>query len=330
MSTVREAEALEPLVREGVVRDILYGLPLPPSALPRLAALRSRNPGLAVTLLVDHPAQLPRDGGAWGVFVKLDNGYQRAGVLPESQELKTLVAAIRETEGVRLVGFYSHAGHSYASGSYAESVRFLVRELETVLSGAEGAGGVEEGLVLSVGATPTALAAGWDVAELLGRAGDRWSVELHAGVYALMDLQQLAPRPPGCGLADVALTVMAEVASVYGSRGEALVALGSTGLGREPGGAAGGFPGWGLVSGWTAGGEWTGAERGGWIVGRISQEHAVLVGDGECAERMELAVGQKVRVWPQHACIAGNGHGWYFVTEDGVTVSDIWVRWRGW
>ena len=48
-----------------------------------------------------------------------------------------------------------------------------------------------------------------------------------------------------------------------------------------------------------------------------------------------LEVGQKVRVWPNHACIAGAMFGWYLVVDSRLVgredeVVDVWVRWRGW
>ncbi|KAA8910600.1 putative serine dehydratase domain-containing protein [Sphaerosporella brunnea] len=335
VSTVREAEALEPLVREGVVAGILYGLPLPPSAVPALRALRRRNPGVDVAVLLDHPAQIPavEEGEApWSVFVKVDNGYHRAGLPPDSSELRNLldVVAAKESEGaLKLVGFYSHAGHSYGSTTQARSLQLLLEELHAVLVAARVLGDNERELVLSVGATPTALAAAsseWREHELLKHG--KWSLELHAGVYTLLDLQQLATRPAELGLADVALTIMAEVVSVYPERDEVLVALGSTALGREPPPKDSIYPGWGTVTAWKEGQQWDGCAKSGWIVSRISQEHAVLARHGE-QQAVELKVGAKVRVWPQHACIAGNGHGWYFVT-DGEKVTDVWVRWRGW
>lgn len=340
VSTIREAEALEPLVRDGVVSDILYGVPLAPSTHSRLLALRARNPGLKIAVVIDHPAQLPAppiEGGPFNIFVKLDNGYHRAGLSITSTELKQLmdaIAAAEATGAVSLTGFYSHAGHSYNSTSAQESMQMLVTELETVIGGAQLiASDRGRELVLSVGATPTALSA----TEIKGVVNDlqevgrgQWKFELHAGVYTLLDLQQLATRPSGLGLADIALTIMAEVVSVYPSRREVLVAFGTTALGREPGGLEGVYPGWGVVTGWREGGErWNGAAKSGWIVGRISQEHAILTEEGGDDAPMELTVGMKVRVWPQHACIAGNGHGWYFVT-DGDKVTDVWVRWRGW
>jgi D-serine deaminase-like pyridoxal phosphate-dependent protein len=71
----------------------------------------------------------------------------------------------------------------------------------------------------------------------------------------------------------------------------------------------------------------------GWIIGRITQEHGILTqekGEGEALE-----VGQKVKIWPNHACIAGAGYGWYLVVDserEGCEdqIVDVWVRCRGW
>jgi D-serine deaminase-like pyridoxal phosphate-dependent protein len=71
-------------------------------------------------------------------------------------------------------------------------------------------------------------------------------------------------------------------------------------------------------------------DRTGWIVGRVSQEHGILVWEGEREKCNLLTIGKKVMVWPNHACVAGAGFGWYLVTDGGEEVVDVWVRWRGW
>jgi len=48
------------------------------------------------------------------------------------------------------------------------------------------------------------------------------------------------------------------------------------------------------------------------------------------AEESKLEVGQKVRIWPNHACISGAGFGWYLVVDGGDEIVDVWPRWRGW
>ncbi|EDU49335.1 conserved hypothetical protein [Pyrenophora tritici-repentis Pt-1C-BFP] len=131
--------------------------------------------------------------------------------------------------------------------------------------------------------------------------------------------------------------MLVEVTSVYSERGkpEALVSAGSLAMGREP---CKSYPGWGIVTGdlSNSSAKHIYDEREGktgWIVGRISQEHGILTWEGERSECNELSVGDRVMVWPNHACVAGAGFGWYLVVDsdtDGETVVDAWVRWRGW
>lgn len=83
----------------------------------------------------------------------------------------------------------------------------------------------------------------------------------------------------------------------------------------------------------------------GWQVGRISQEHGILVWKGSSGKKEKedeeeeyvpmLRVGDKVRVWPNHSCIAGACFEYYLVVdsrnegrEDEVV--DVWPRFRGW
>lgn len=224
-------------------------------------------------------------------------------------------------------------------------------------------------LVLSVGASPDATSAqnlllestdaqSPEAASLLTALSETagTEVELHAGVYAFLDMQQLrtqnrpglgatlhAPAGEASGLkeSDVAFTVLAEVASVYPDRNppQALITAGTLALGREP---CLGYSGWGVVSDWgmvkggtkrAADGEKKaiGLGKSGWFVEKISQEHGVVAaeGDGE-ADLSVWEVGKKVRVVTNHACIAGAGHPWYFVVDGGDEVVDVWIRCRGW
>ena len=141
---------------------------------------------------------------------------------------------------------------------------------------------------------------------------------------------------------DLAFTILAEVASLYPGRGpngspEALVGAGCIALGREPCKA---YDGWGILSPWNRKGKGEIGAEGpemyqGWCVGRVSQEHGILVCPGGKEAGEELEVGQKVRIWPNHACIAGAGFGWYLVVDSGLDgredeIVDVWPRWRGW
>lgn len=386
VSTVAEAEHLSDFLltsresRRSV--NILYGIPLPPSQIERLAHLGKKIGSESISVLVDNKSQLQaarafRDmaGFPLKVFIKIDTGYHRAGVVVGTEKFNCLIIDILDDESrgtVELLGFYSHAGHSYGGDSALGAMELLIVELEGLEKAANYASKardhapMSQKYVLSVGATPTATSIenmlersaqaespmGGEIAKLkkvIERVKATHAIEIHAGVYPFLDMQQLAtqaspsavPANPkydnsGLSTADIALTVMAEVASVYESRDspEALMAAGSLALGRDP---CKSYNGWGIVSDWgMSTNNFEG--RSGWQVGRISQEHGILIKDSqrESHELAELKIGQKVRVWPNHACVAGAGFGWYLVVDSSLPeerrdqVVDVWVRCRGW
>lgn len=325
-------------------------------------------------------------GGPLQLFVKVDTGYHRAGLDLTTKAFGNLmnrIYSLEEIGTVTLVGFYSHAGHSYGGSCESDAISLLTEEIEGLKTAVAQAkvyrqryehsqtrsvSHSQPRYVLSVGATPTAtsLQNFWSLSaqsssthteQLLLRAEALiesvkalgLTLELHAGVYPFLDMQQLATKAsPSAAVkssasqestittADVALTILTEVASLYGDRGspEALIAAGSLALGREP---CKSYNGWGIVSAWGMPSTSNAEGRSGWQVGRISQEHGILTKDmNAIGEPMELKIGQKIRIWPNHACIAGAGFGWYLVVDSSLPadrhdeIVDVFVRWRGW
>jgi D-serine deaminase-like pyridoxal phosphate-dependent protein len=292
------------------------------------------------------------------VFVKIDTGYNRAGIKTSSPDFARLV---QEVAGkATLKGFYSHYGHSYAGNSEDDAANGLIEELLGLEVACAAVPSTHEGqLVLSVGATPTATAAQnmlssssprvREFQDILSRLKQKHQVELHAGVYPLLDCQQVATHarpssvPPTLGFQplskeNIAVRILLEVTSTYSSRSkpEALVSAGSLALGREP---CKSYPGWGILTPDLSNAASTiydeADDKTGWIVGRISQEHGILTWEGDRAACKELEIGGKVLAWPNHACVAGVGFGWYVVVDGegedgGEKVVDVWVRWRGW
>lgn len=382
-STVSEAENLLPYLLSqkalGLPISLLHGLPLTPSTLPRLAHLARQLGPNSVGLFVDHPSHIQilnsQPPSAWAgqsipVYVKIDTGYHRAGVTAESAQLADLAYALAASERAHVAGFYAHMGHSYGVGGVEEAVEFLgeeVRGLEEAAvaflkcAGARKGQGAEGKVCLSLGATPTATAAQnfllgegakqggkvGEVRELIEKVNRSFEVELHAGVYPVMDLQQMATRarprfvdgrPEDSRLSyrDLGLRMLVEVASTYDERAkpEAVIAAGSIVLGREP---CKSYSGFGVVTPFPAkeGGFYDPeGDRTGWIVGRVSQEHGILTWEGPPEQRRKLEIGEKLLVWPNHACIAGVNFGWYLIvdsdSEDPDLVQDVWIRWRGW
>lgn len=373
-------------------------MPLPPSQIHRLGRLgRQLGPG-SISVIIDHPAQLDNihifqeiSSFKLGIYIKIDTGYHRAGVLAKSSEFAAIVRRIFDdlepAECAELHGLYSHAGHSYGGDSRFAALSLLTEEIQAL----EGAARLiratsarqeavsSRSFTLSVGATPTTSSIQNLFDELNGRDSAlqeesiclkacieriqaKDCIELHAGVYPLLDLQQIAtqaspsatatnlsasssPSPSNLSTSDIGLTILAEVASLYPNRSppEALIAAGSLALGREP---CKSYPGWGIVTDWgfpsmSSSSVDPGTGRSGWQVGRISQEHGILTStthgeEEEGGRARELVVGQKVRIWPNHACVAGAGFDWYIVVDSSLPeqhrdeIVDVWVRWRGW
>ncbi|CZR55607.1 related to alanine racemase [Phialocephala subalpina] len=385
VSTLIEAEYVLPLILEykaaGRAVNLLYSFPVTPSTVDRLSLISFALGPNGLSLTIDHPDQLHSVAAihkntslAPQIFLKIDMGGRRAGVAPQTTACSTLISNILSLEAsgsAQLLGLYSHAGQSYFGSNRADALDFLRQEFEALLVTASAVQSLSsplptKTLVLSVGATPTTtsvrnlLIDNEDTPEAEGKAiaslratieairSIGCGIEIHAGVYPTLDVQQLATHClPTTGphamltWGDLAFTVVAEVASLYPGRGkdgapEALVGSGSLALGREPCKA---YSGWGIVSPWNREGVRMPAEgpekHVGWHVGRISQEHGILVWSGEGIEPELLEVGQKVRIWPNHACVAGAGFGWYLVVDETRKgkedeIIDVWPRWRGW
>ena len=350
---------------------------MPFSQIERLAALAEKlGPG-SISVMIDHADQLNQlvrfkdiTGHQVGIFVKINTGYGRAGVSADSEVTAKLLASVQTHISCGLCflhGFYSHAGHSYSVKNNTEAVSHLYLEIDGLRKVATRAASMnistaaDDGrFVLSVGATPSATS----IQNLIGEKGNQnepgralrklvedikedFALELHAGVYPMLDMQQLATRASpsatqrkinamGSSISpsDIALTILAEVSSVYPDRTpeEALVAAGSLALGREP---CKSYDGWGIVSALTASGSNLPSHVGGWKVARISQEHGILQPISTDQVYPVLKVGDRLRIWPNHACIAGAGFGFYLVVDSdlpggGNEVVDVWVRCRGW
>lgn len=334
VSTLREGWMVMPLVRAGKISDVHFSLPAYKSVLGELAAFGAEIPKLRVML--DNAEQLDllaaynkAHPGAkkWLVYIKINMGTNRAGLVNSTEALhKTIAKALSPEihENVEIFGFYCHAGHSYSSTSENTAKDFLLQEITHAHRAAKEALKLDPGLKLhiSVGATPTAHASEClTLSELEQKLGEPLcaTLELHAGNYPFCDLQQVATN---CiGYKDVAIKLYADVVSSYPDRGdkrpgEQLINAGAIALARE----FGPMPGHGRIV------EPAGYEN--WVVGRLSQEHGILVPEKD--EPTELIpIGTRVGVVPQHSCITAAAHPWYYVVE-GSEVVDVWVPWRGW
>jgi D-serine deaminase-like pyridoxal phosphate-dependent protein len=222
------------------------------------------------------------------VLVEVDSGQHRSGVLPG--KVADLAIACRKL-GLNVIGAFTHPGHAYTA---PDDVWRAVDDERAALAAAgaalEAAGVVNGEPVLSGGSSPTAAAA-------IGAP----LTEVRPGTYVFGDRQQM--HLAGLQESDVALVVAARVVSV--SRpGEAVLDAGSKALSSD---RPSWLPGHGLI-----------LEAPEATIGVLSEEHAVVRG-----LTTKLAVGDLVRVIPNHVCTVVN------LTSELVVVSSgrVTGRW---
>ncbi|KAL7952423.1 putative serine dehydratase domain-containing protein [Trichoderma compactum] len=360
-STVAEIEYLQPLLQEFVESgrrvDILYGIPLPPSQVDRLAAIGRQLGQGTISVMIDHTSQLSHvarfaEEASFpaGVYLKVDTGCHRAGLPPSGLNKDDLVSRLinLDNEGkINFIGLYSHSSLSYNDSTAKQAMENLQGELTGCLDALEKNAHLFSGdkkITISIGASPQVtsienlvVAEGVlsedakNLRQTLHKVvterhcGFRTKLELHAGVYSLLD---------------IAISVMAEVCSVYNDgerqQPEALLAVGVLGLGREPCAA---YEGWGIIDRDAYSPNTPNSGRR-LIVKRAIQEHCIVSwglirghDDGNTQPPIPLQVGQTVRIYPNHACITGALYGWYYVvdsSENGQRVVDVWERANGW
>jgi D-serine deaminase-like pyridoxal phosphate-dependent protein len=210
------------------------------------------------------------------VMLKVDVGYHRVGVLPESAP--EMARRIAEVPGLSLRGIFTHAGHAYLQDAAADVAAVGHEEGRTMaaLAGELRAIGLDMEEV-SVGSTPTARYA-------LTESG---VTECRPGNYVFNDASQVSLGT--CGIEDCALTVLATVVSVPAPE-RAVVDAGSKTLSSDPLRPRPG--GHGFILGHRS------------RVQRLSEEHGVV--DVEAGETFR--VGDRVRILPNHACVVANLH----------------------
>jgi D-serine deaminase-like pyridoxal phosphate-dependent protein len=307
VSTLEEAERFA----EAGFRDITYAVPLDPALLDRATALSARIHRL--NLLLDHPDLLEavqrRGGGPLRFFLKVDCGYHRAGVDPESEGAIDLAQRIAASPAMEFAGILTHAGHGYRCRNREETLEVARQERGVMTRFAHrlAAQGVPVPDV-SIGSTPTIAA----IDHLDG------VTEIRPGNYVFYDRFQAAIG--SCRPDDIAFSVLGSVIGVYPQRSEYLLNTGALALSSDPG-ADHLDPGFGFGEVFDPA-QPDGSSLG--VIGSISQEHAVVRADG-----VMPGLGERVRVTPNHACLAAALFDRYYAVR-GDRVEGTMFPCRGW
>lgn len=307
VSTMAEAE----FFAAAGFRDITYAMPIAPEKLDRAAALARRIERF--NILLDSEVTLraveeyaSSHGIVFDAFLKVDCGYHRAGVDPESPDSARLAIAMGQSEGLHFQGLLTHAGHSYNARNVEEIRRIAAEESASLmrfraLLAGEGLGEV----VRSIGSTPTATVV------------DRFTEcdEVRPGNYVFFDAFQATIG--SCALEDVAVSVLTTVVGSYPERQSLIIDAGALALSKDTG------PshieptcGYGLVCDLDL-------RPLSMRIVALSQEH------GKVETAAPVPVGTRLRILPNHSCLTAAMFDRYHVVDRGRVVGE-WRPVRGW
>ncbi|HEX2061783.1 MAG TPA: alanine racemase [Thermoanaerobaculia bacterium] len=309
VSTLAEAEYF---ASDGF-RDITYAVPIAttPDKLERAADLAAHIDRLSLIIDSETALRALEEYGrahdvTFDVFLKVDCGYHRAGVDPDSPDSVRLALAMARSERVRFQGLLTHAGHSYHARDAQEIRRVAAEEaacltrFRALLAG-EGVADAWR----SVGSTPTA-----SVVEQFSECD-----EVRPGNYVFFDAFQTTIG--SCRLEDVAVSVLTTVVGSYPGRNTLIVDAGALALSKDTG------PshidpefGYGLVCDLEL-------RPLPMRLAALSQEH------GRILAQSHVPVGTRLRIIPNHSCLTAAMYETYHIVDRGRVV-DAWRPVRGW
>lgn len=286
--------------------DITWAFPITWSRIDQAMELASR---VTLRVVIDSPEALDRlreTGYPFHAWVKVDCGYHRAGVDPNSAVGLQLARDLHDSPHLTFDGILTHAGQAYHArgrdmlrGVAEEERRVMVEFADRLRS----EGGVDVPRI-SVGSTPT-----MSVVERLDGV-----TEARPGNYALYDYSQTIIG--SCALTDSAVTVLASVVSSQPGMHHSVIDAGALALSKDPGPSDTPRETMGEIFDDYGAGTLHSDMR----VAAVSQEHGMV--------NRRLPVGSHVRILPNHACLTVSQFDEFHVVR-GNSVVDKWKIWRG-
>ena len=293
VAKVGEAEVMLGALSGSDVRDLLVAYPVVgETKLRRLATVA----GIAqVTVALDSMfvarqlSQAAESAGVrFGVLVEVDVGLGRVGVAPG--EALDLARAVSALPGIDWRGITFYPGH--IKDQDQEKLAELSELTARILAGFNAAGLAPE--IVSGGSTPLL----YHSHEIEGLN------EIRPGTYVFNDMNTVAAG--ACTLADCAASVLVTVVS-HTKAGRMIVDGGSKTFSSDR--LSSGGPGHGYL-----------VEAPGAVFHKMNEEHGFI--NLTRAER-SFEIGEKVRIVPNHICVAVNLHEYVYGARGG-DVEECW------
>ena len=225
-----------------------------------------------------------------GVFLKIDTGYHRTGLLPDDNEIDSIIKLMSTDNKLNFKGFLSHAGHTYNANSKVEILSIL-KESKTILNKLKQKYITQyPKIIVSYGDTPScSMANGCDGFD-----------EIRPGNFVYYDVMQY--HIGSCKMEDIAVAVACPVVAVHEQRNELVIYGGAIHLSKEFIAADNDFKLFGYVVNYTAEG-WSEPIPGAYV-SSLSQEHGIV----KMPEKYlnSFKPGDVIGVLPIHSCLTAN------------------------
>jgi len=226
-----------------------------------------------------------------GIWMKIDTGTMRTGVLPGDREaINSILEAVEASDKMSFRGFLTHAGHSYSCRSRDEILMVHRESVAMLASLAQDYRSAYPGIEISTGDTPTCSVA------------DDFSTvdEIRPGNFVFFDLTQAVIG--SCSKQDIAVAVACPVVAKHSDRNEIILYGGAVHFARDSVVTGGGKAIYGeMVQ--VSGDSW-GEPLEECYLSKLSQEHGTLKVTEEVFR--QINVGDVVAIVPVHSCMTAN------------------------
>lgn len=233
-----------------------------------------------------------------GVFIKVDTGYHRTGIISENYEqMDELVKFFSATKKIDFLGFLTHSGHTYEAKSVTE-MRMIYEDAVLKLKLLrERYASQYKNLILSYGDTPSLST----MDEFLGLD------EIRPGNFVFYDLMQ--KNLGVCEFDDIAMSIACPVISKSVERNECVIYGGAVHFSKESSINIFGQRSYGQI-----------VQINDNIINSheeihlstISQEHGIIKLSSAMLQSLKL--GDIIYISPIHSCLSANLHKYYLKT----------------
>lgn len=272
--------------------DINLAFPINPLAIEDINRLATKA-NLSTVIVSEKTLDLIKDtlNSPLKVYIKIDTGSHRTGILPENTFLiERLLQKIEENRLLKFKGFLAHSGHTYNARSKEEVEKIHEREIEIMKTLKTRFAVHYPALEISVGDTPAcSISENYDGVD-----------EIRPGNYVFYDIMQYYIG--SCNHHQIAIALGCPVVARHPERNEIVVHGGAVHLSKETIQSPNGLTVYGYVV-YLKDGGWTAPVEGAYVRA-LSQEHGII----RCNDKVFNSVleGDVIGILPVHACLTAD------------------------